>query len=48
MHGTMASIWEFKSAKSANIENSRNINPVKIAYTVYRHTYVCELASIYM
>ena len=30
----MASIWEFKSAKSANIENPRNINPVKIVYSI--------------
>ena len=29
-HGKMASIRKFKNAKSANMENLRNINPMKI------------------
>ena len=30
MHGTTASIFEFKNAKSMNMNNSRSINPAKI------------------
>ena len=30
MHETMAIIHKFKNAKSVNMENSQNINPVKI------------------
>ena len=38
IHGTMASIREFKNAKSANMERPQDINPAKIkAHTVIHH-----------